>query len=358
MEVKMVNLTTDERRQLVALLQHLPEFSNERFRYVTLEDAGLRQLLPMIDLSGSSFIAANTIISYLCNYGRLTYDNEALGLLLNSIKSLVGLEQQEFLDTLLLKHNMMTPIARQLDIPQWKSKVTVADVQEKIIGENTLRPIAFLAQGLRVARSVAYIGVRSDLKHWSGTGFLIAPNIFLTNNHVVPKIDLLATTLIRFNYEENFRGEAQQPREYKAELNGVFYTNKDLDYTILQVEGSPGTEWGWLSLLPQLIKKDDRVNIIQHPTGQPKQISMQNNFVEYVDDKVVQYVTSTLPGSSGSPVLNDNWEVVALHHAGGTLREPDTQRRYFRNEGILIKRILADLPLEARGLMINASTTN
>jgi len=124
----MVNLTTDERRQLVALLQHLPEFANERSRYVTLEAAGLRQLLPMIDLSGPSFIAANTIVSYLCNYGRLTYDNEALGLLLNSTKSLVGLEQQEFLDSLLIKHNMMIPVARLSDIPQWKSEETVADV--------------------------------------------------------------------------------------------------------------------------------------------------------------------------------------------------------------------------------------
>ena len=63
---------------------------------------------------------------------------------------------------------------------------------------------------------------------------------------------------------------------------------------------------------------------------------------------MVQYVTSTLNGSSGSPVLNDAWEVIALHHAGGNLPEPTTQRRYFRNEGILIEKILADLPLNLR----------
>lgn len=28
------------------------------------------------------------------------------------------------------------------------------------------------------------------------------------------------------------------------------------------------------------------------------------------------YLTDTLPHSSGSPVFNSEWEVVALHHAG------------------------------------------
>src|SRR2546423_13886979 len=118
----MFNLTTDERQQWVVLVQNLPELATEQSRRQMLDYAGLRQLLPMIDLSGPSFIAANTIVSYLCNYGRLTYDNEALGLLLNSTKSLVGLEQQEFLDSLLIKHNMMIPVARLSDIPQWKSE--------------------------------------------------------------------------------------------------------------------------------------------------------------------------------------------------------------------------------------------
>src|ERR1700737_4994380 len=132
----MINLATDERKQLIDLLQYLPEFANERSRHAMLAYAGLKQLLPMIDLSGPSFIAVNNIISYLSNYGRLTYDNETLGLFLNSIKSLVGVEQQEFINSLLIKHNMMTPIAQLSEISQWQSKETVADILEKIIGEN------------------------------------------------------------------------------------------------------------------------------------------------------------------------------------------------------------------------------
>jgi V8-like Glu-specific endopeptidase len=179
----------------------------------------------------------------------------------------------------------------------------------------------------------------------------------LTNNHVLPHSDLLSNTIFRFNYEENFQGEAQPTDEYRAKPNGIFHTNQTLDYTLVQLEEKPGLKWGWLPLQPKTIRSDSRVNIIQHPFGQPKQISLQNNFVQYVGGNVVQYITSTLRGSSGSPVFNDAWEVVALHHAGGNIFEPTTQQRYFRNEGILIESILGDLPSKLVDLLRAAATT-
>ena len=246
---------------------------------------------------------------------------------------------------------MMTPIASLPDIDRWQGTETTADVLEKIIGEDTLRPIAFLQRGLEVSRSVAYIGVQSVHKRWSGTGFLVAEDLLLTNNHVLQSSDLLLNSIFRFNYEDDFQGRAQPSEEYRAKLNGLFHTNRALDYTLIQLDGKPGNKWGWLPLRSRNVRRRDRVNIIQHPAGRPKEISFQNNFVEYLGGNVVQYVTSTLNGSSGSPVLNDGWEVVALHHAGGDISEPTTQRRYFRNEGILIDRILADLPLELQKIV-------
>lgn len=340
----MVNLEVEDRKQLITLLKDIPELATERSRQQILELAGLKQLAPMLDISGAPFIAISDIVSYLSNYGRLTYDNDALGLFLNTLKSLVGVQQQAFLDILLTKYDMMTPISVLPDVDKWRGRETTADVLEKIIGENTLRPISFLQQGLQVARSVAYIGVRTSQISGSGTGFLVTQDLLLTNNHVLPHSDLLSNTIFRFNYQENFLGEAQKTDEYRAKPNGIFHTNQTLDYTLVQLEGKPGQRWGWLPLQPKIIRGDSRVNIIQHPFGQPKQISLQNNFVQYVGGNVVQYITSTLRGSSGSPVFNDAWEVVALHHAGGNMPEPTTQQRYFRNEGILIESILADLP--------------
>ncbi|MEB3215893.1 MAG: trypsin-like peptidase domain-containing protein [Nostocales cyanobacterium 94392] len=353
----MINLEAEDRKQLITLLKDLPELATERSRQQLLELADLKPLIPMMDISGKPFVAVSEIVSYLSNYGRLTYDHEALGLFLNTLKGFVGVQQQQFLDKLLTKYDMMTPIAALPAINEWRGSETVADVVEKIIGEKTLRPISFLQQGLEVSRSVAYIGVRNSQESWSGTGFLVAQNLLLTNNHVLPNSDLLSGTIFRFNYEENFQGESQATDEYRPESNGIFHTNQALDYTLVEIKGEPGKKWGWLPLMAKGIRHDSRVNIIQHPQGQPKQISLQNNFVQYVGGNVVQYVNSTLPGSSGSPVFNDAWEVVALHHAGGNILEPTTQRRYFRNEGTLIESILADLPVELVDLLKAAKNT-
>jgi V8-like Glu-specific endopeptidase len=343
----MVNLEIEDRKQLITLLKDIPELATERSRQQILELAGLKPLIPNLDLSGAPLIAVSEIVSYLSNYGHLTYDHDTLGLFLNTLKSFVGLQQQSFLDMLLIKYDMMTPISALPVIDKWRGRETPTDVLEKIIGENTLRPISFLQQGLQVARSVAYVRVRTSKSRWSGTGFLVAQDLLLTNNHVLPDSHLLSDTIFRFNYEDNFYGEAQPTDEYRVKSNGVFHTNQTLDYTLVQLDGEPGQRWGWIPLLPQaIIGSGSRVNIIQHPLGQAKQISFQNNFIQYVGGNVVQYITSTLQGSSGSPVFNDAWKVVALHHAGGHIPEPTTQQRYFRNEGILIESILADLPSE------------
>ena len=348
-----MHLEKEDRQQLITFLKDLDELKNEKSRLLMLKTAGLEEIATNIDVSGSPFIAVSQIVSYLYEYGRLTYDNETLGLFLNTLKGITGRQQQDYIDKLLNKYDMMTPIAAAPRIDDWRGQETPASVREKIIGENTLRPIAFLAEGLKVARSVVYIRVRTVEGNFSGTGFLVAQDLVLTNNHVLASAEVVANTLFRFNYQENFQGEAQSVSEYRGKAGGIFHTNPTLDYTLVEVEGEPGQEWGWLPLAGRDVRVNNRVNIIQHPLGQPKQVSMQNNFVQYVGGDAIQYITSTMPGSSGSPVCNDNWEVVALHHAGGKIPEPTTGDIYYRNEGIWIGSILEDLPEELRNRLTN-----
>ena len=58
---------------------------------------------------------------------------------------------------------------------------------------------------------------------------------------------------------------------------------------------------------------------------------------------VIQYLTATEPGSSGSPVLNDHFEVVGIHHSGGDLLEPDTLRKFQRNAGTTMMAVAEDV---------------
>jgi V8-like Glu-specific endopeptidase len=345
----MIELKPQDFQTLVGLLQGHALMQDDRSRRQVMNMAGLDKLLPLIDMQGAPFAVTANIVSFLAGHGRMTYDNEALGLFLNTIKAFVGVEQQDELARIITSYGMMEPIAPNIEVDDWKNPLTASTVVEKIFGENTLRPIAFLFRGWEVARSVMYVGVTTSAERRSGTGFLVAPNLGMTNHHVLSHRNLLAGTTTKFNYQETFLGEAEPTKVYKAKTGGLFYANEALDYAVFEIEGEPGEEWGYLPLQPRDVQPDQRINIIQHPFGQPKQISIHNNLVEYVGGNVLQYVTSTNPGSSGSPVFDDLWQVVGLHHAGGNIPEPTTGRFYNRNQGILINKILQDLPPALRG---------
>ena len=211
---------------------------------------------------------------------------------------------------------------------------------EKITGINNLKPIAFLEQGIVVSKPVAHITLSDG---GLATGFLISSDVLLTNWHVFGERKCAQGAKIRFNYQNDLNGNFLPTDEYECDSDSL-KTNESLDYAIVTVKGSPGMKWGFLKLKPIDIQLEDKVNIIQHPAGGPKEIAMNDNEVQYVDETIVQYITDTLPGSSGSPVFNDNWQVIALHHSGGNIPEPSTNSIHFRNEGIKIGAIIKDLP--------------
>ncbi len=338
----MIKLNVEHRRQLIKILESLPLLGTYRGRLQILQSAGLEKVIPQIDLEGEPFVVVSQIVQVLEVYGRMSYEHEALGVFLNTVKEFIGgaEENREFIESLMKQYGLMTPVKRQEELRDWQGQEDSQGALEKIIGENTLRHISFLQRGLEVSRAVALL----DVSEWVGTGFMISPNLLITNNHVLPGKEFLPRTKIRFNYQLTFNGAEEIVREYMPAEEGLFHTQPTLDYTVVELKGFPGNDWAILPLSRELPSPDSRVNIIQHPAGQPKQISLQNNFVEYADSTRVQYLTSTLNGSSGSPVFNDNWRVVALHHAGGMLVEPGTKRAYFRNEGITMAAILNDLP--------------
>jgi hypothetical protein len=74
-------------------------------------------------------------------------------------------------------------------------------------------------------------------------------------------------------------------------------------------------------------------------------LSMRDNHVLDHDEVRLHYRTPTLGGSSGSPVFNRAWELIAVHHAGRQRMpmlhgKPET---YPANEGIWIDRVVAAL---------------
>lgn len=218
---------------------------------------------------------------------------------------------------------------------QWKPDNTFKKLtNEKVIGFNNLLRISWLKRGLEVSNSIARVITPEGL----GTGFLIGQNLMMTNNHVIDSNAIAKKSQVEFNFEEAWHGGRLPVSRYR--VLDLLKTDSDLDYSILLLEGDPGKKWGTISLDHTGITfPNDYVTIVQHPKGGCKQISLTDNKVSAVFDNKVQYTTDTEPGSSGSPVFNQEWELVALHHAGGMMEGPNGDRSFI-NEGISIVSII------------------
>ena len=351
-----IQLSQEDFDRLVQILAQQSDWRAERSRVDFIVDvlAGSPRkadLLGHFDLDGSPRGTAVRTIDRLMLFGQDEPGREALGVLINRLVANHGAgENADFLRELLRRYPFSTRPVATHGLTDWRGHETAAGVLEKIIGENTLRDISFLEALLDLARAVVRIQGPQ-----TGTGFLIAEDLIMTNHHVVAATDAARQCAFQFDYQLDRDGRAKEVQTARAREDGLWWTSPSaprnavagqLDCSIIELAGVPATA-RYLRLKPSAIARDSRVTIIQHPGGDYKKISMQNNFVEYADAHVVQYTTSTEPGSSGSPVLNDALEVVAIHHAGGSLTEPDSQRRYQRNEGVCVSAILKDLRVTA-----------
>ncbi len=89
------------------------------------------------------------------------------------------------------------------------------------------------------------------------------------------------------------------------------------------------------------IGESQRVNIIQHPQGRFQEIVFWDNQVKAVQDNYILYLTDTDYGTSGSPVFDDWFDVVASHSQ--LVRDPNDPHRWYRNQGFRVEAILNDV---------------
>lgn len=251
------------------------------------------------------------------------------------------------IEELLLDTPIVAPPSENANI-NWISNQTLGEKGfERIIGEkSTLLDIAFLKEGVRVSKAVARITVTfSDGKYY-GTGFLINHDLILTNHHVLfdhDNNDEKATSVVLwFDYENSFIGGLISKYEVQGDTSCIF-GEKSSDWAVIKLTESLEGRFPYLKLGGMMPSESERVYIIQHPNGTTKQIGMHNNIVRYVDDKIIQYYTDTDGGSSGAPVFNAKWEVVALHQ-GWNFVNHSTYKEY-RNQGVNINRVIQELGL-------------
>ena len=239
-----------------------------------------------------------------------------------------------------------------------ESKQSDPNGLERIIGKSDLLSINFLDRGRRVADAVCRIKLPMDGGVGYGTGFLVGPRLLVTNNHVLASAAEAAQAGAQFGYESDLDGVIRDPVEFNLAPHQLFFTSTELDITLCAVaafsdKGVPLERYGWLPLmpLPGKIVDGEWVTIIQHPGGQPKQLTIRSSQIIKLDQQDVEvdltqfihYVTDTEPGSSGAPVFNDQWQVVAIHHkavpARPSGRDAGEEQEWLGNEGVRISAI-------------------
>jgi V8-like Glu-specific endopeptidase len=344
-----VHLSASDFKKLVTVLASQPDFKDVRSRQRLITGAlegspRAHDLLGQIDLDGTPRGVAVEVIQRLASFGRLTPDKESLGVLLNYVLFFKGDADQDasFISDVIQRYTLDHPLLPSEPISDWRGAQSADLAKEIIIGEDTLRHIRVLELALEASKAVVRIAIPGG----AGSGFMVAQDLVMTNHHVIPTQADADQAEISFNYQLDHSGIPCQTLTTRADPHTEFYTNDDLDITVVQVREPP--PFGKpLVLRPAQVAPPARVAIIQHPGGHYKKISMQNNFVAYGDTRVVQYVTSTLPGSSGSPVFDDEFQAVAIHHSGGRLVEPSTGTSHRRNAGTSMIAVLDELQKSA-----------
>jgi len=191
-----------------------------------------------------------------------------------------------------------------------------------------------------------------------GTGILVAPDLVLTNYHVVERQlkgeASAADTVCRFGYARDANGLnegvtygpagewsiANSPYD-EVDTRGVGIASPlSLDYALLRLRSAVREAKPIRVMASSILPSAELpVLIVQHPAGTPQALAIGKSLGTNENGSRFRYDADTLGGSSGSPVLNQQMELVALHHAG----DPRSEIRAAYNQGIPINMIVDSL---------------
>jgi endonuclease G, mitochondrial len=217
---------------------------------------------------------------------------------------------------------------------------------ERAIGENDAVYSNFVELIEFAKQKVGRVVIKNSGKTIGyATGFMVAENLLLTNWHVFQNKEMVSDSQVQFFYEYDRKGNPLQAVSFSLDASLFFHSSKELDYCFVAVSpmDSSGAKSlssiGYIFLNPALGKlgneNEESLNIIHHPDGDFKQLSIRKNLFIKIMPTTIWYQTDTAPGSSGSPVFNDQWQVVALHHMG--VPRKNAQGQYLdKNGGVVI----------------------
>ena len=178
-----------------------------------------------------------------------------------------------------------------------------------------IRGTDFAAIAQQNQGAVGLITVSFGKDYYNGTGFVITPDGYmLTNWHVVadslhPRPDTIWVIL------------ADQSQARYAD---VIATSPERDIAVIKLRGYRGGYIAAVDWSGTKARQGEPAALIGYPAGagfarlrtSVVHTSMTAGIISRATDDVIQFDGMTIGGSSGSPLFNDNGEVIAIHRAG------------------------------------------
>ena len=220
----------------------------------------------------------------------------------------------------------------------WRGETDEIQLQSWLQPEPDYWDVGFLKRAIAQSSSVCRIEITS--RDIMATGVLITANKVLTNYHVLKYRDEdnlennALNAILKFGCLTSDNGVETQGKSFQLDRENpilCFSKTEDLDYVLLQVEAkiTQATDIKparWDSHKLPLERMG--ISVLQHPEGDSMKLSISQDGIigVYQNSGLVQYVNKTAVGSSGSPCFDENWYLVALHHAQkartfGSIRE-------------------------------------
>jgi V8-like Glu-specific endopeptidase len=174
------------------------------------------------------------------------------------------------------------------------------------------------------------------------TGFLIDDDRMLTNEHCINRAQICKTAIAIFDYEVMENGSINTGQQFRC--SKFVAADHKLDTSLIQLAGKPGLVYGHLTLNGRAIVLGEQAYMIQHPAGEPKQISRKGCSVTTIEavgngpDTDFGHKCDTLGGSSGSPMLGADYSVIGLHHFGFDGRD---DRWRAENRGVRMPEVIS-----------------
>ncbi len=228
---------------------------------------------------------------------------------------------------------------------------------ERIIGSDDLLPFYVLELGARLGTAVCKLGFDDEE---DGTGFLLGPDVLLTNHHVLP--DPARARLARCIFEYQL-GVDRKPKEtiaFRLDPDSLFITSPaetGLDYTFVRIDAAAAIRFGQIPASRGSFGslQGEYAHVVQHPAGKMKRVTYRDNRIYEDDGLFIRYTADTEPGSSGSPVFNNDWQLIGLHHRSRRITqaqidaEPELARYQYLNQAIKLSAVASDLENRLQG---------